>query len=75
VDGRLAAFIRVFEQEARQVAKAAEMMVLAGHDLGPLHGVPVALKDNVAVRGFPTTAGSKILPTGSPARTQPSQGG
>jgi aspartyl-tRNA(Asn)/glutamyl-tRNA(Gln) amidotransferase subunit A len=61
VDDQLAAFIRVFEQEARQVAKAAEMMVLAGHDLGPLHGVPVALKDNVAVRGFPTTAGSKIL--------------
>jgi aspartyl-tRNA(Asn)/glutamyl-tRNA(Gln) amidotransferase subunit A len=61
VDGRLAAFIRVFEDEARQVAKAAEMMVLAGHDLGPLHGVPVALKDNVAVRGFPTTAGSKVL--------------
>jgi aspartyl-tRNA(Asn)/glutamyl-tRNA(Gln) amidotransferase subunit A len=61
VDPKLAAFIRVFEKEARQVAKAAELMVMAGHDLGPLHGIPVALKDNVALRGFPTTAGSRIL--------------
>ncbi len=61
VNDRLAAFIRVLDPEARQVAKAAEMMVMAGHDLGPLHGVPIGLKDNVAVRGFPTTAGSRIL--------------
>ena len=61
VNPKLAAFIRVFEKEARQVAKAAELMAMAGHDLGPLHGVPVALKDNVALRGFPTTAGSRIL--------------
>lgn len=61
VDPRLKAFIRVFEQEARQVAKAAELMLMAGHELGPLHGIPVALKDNVALRGHPTTAGSKIL--------------
>ena len=61
VDPQVKAFIRVFEQEARQVAKAAELMLMAGHDLGPLHGVPVALKDNVALRGHPTTAGSKIL--------------
>ena len=61
VNPRLAAYITVFEQEAMQVARAAELMVLAGHTLGPLHGVPIALKDNVATRGARTTAGSKIL--------------
>jgi aspartyl-tRNA(Asn)/glutamyl-tRNA(Gln) amidotransferase subunit A len=61
VDSRLCAYISVFEDEARKVAKAAETMIMAGHDLGPLHGVPVALKDNLAVKGFRTTAGSKVL--------------
>ena len=61
VNDRLAAFITVFEQQAREVARAAEIMAAAGHHLGPLHGVPLALKDNVAVKGFRTTAGSRIL--------------
>lgn len=61
VDGRLSAYISVFDDEARKVAKAAETMILAGHDLGPLHGIPIALKDNLAVKGFRTTAGSKVL--------------
>ncbi len=60
-DGVLRSYISVFEEQALQVAKAAEIMANAGHDLGPLHGVPIALKDNVAVRGSRTTAGSKVL--------------
>lgn len=68
VNGRLSAFISVFEREARQVAEAAEIMTRAGHDLGPLHGIPVALKDNVAVRGMLTTAGSKVLADWVPDR-------
>ena len=51
VDDRLASYITVFADEARSVARAADAMLRAGYDLGPLHGVPVSLKDNVAVRG------------------------
>ena len=67
VDPALRAYISVFEDQARQVARAAEMLIMAGHDLGPLHGVPIALKDNVATQGQRTTAGSKILADWVPA--------
>jgi aspartyl-tRNA(Asn)/glutamyl-tRNA(Gln) amidotransferase subunit A len=60
-DGVLRSFITVFEEQAMQVARAAELLSGAGHELGPLQGIPIALKDNVAVRGTRTTAGSKVL--------------
>jgi aspartyl-tRNA(Asn)/glutamyl-tRNA(Gln) amidotransferase subunit A len=60
-DPGLNSFITVFEEQAMQVAQATELLSAAGHELGPLQGLPIALKDNVATRGTRTTAGSKIL--------------
>ncbi|MGD9527679.1 amidase [Pseudonocardia sp.] len=61
------AYISVCADSARDVAEATARMAAAGHLLGPLHGVPVALKDNIDVRGQVTTAGSKILADFRPA--------
>ena len=61
VDKQIRAYITVCDAQAREVARAAERMIQAGYCLGPLHGIPVALKDNIYTRGVRTTAGSKIL--------------
>src|SRR5205085_437997 len=61
VNDRLKAYITVYDEQARRVARATEAMIMAGHRLGPLHGVPIALKDNIALQGLRTTAGSKVL--------------
>ena len=58
---RLNAFITVDADRARSEAARAEAEILCGRYRGPLHGVPVALKDNIWTAGLRTTAGSKIL--------------
>jgi aspartyl-tRNA(Asn)/glutamyl-tRNA(Gln) amidotransferase subunit A len=60
-DAEIHAFNHVMADEARQQAAAVDAAVAAGHDPGPLAGVPVALKDNMCTRGIPTTCSSKIL--------------
>jgi aspartyl-tRNA(Asn)/glutamyl-tRNA(Gln) amidotransferase subunit A len=68
VQDSLHAYIAVYDEEARQVARASEAMLSAGHKLGPLHGIPVALKDNIALAGRVTTAGSKVLADWTPSQ-------
>jgi aspartyl-tRNA(Asn)/glutamyl-tRNA(Gln) amidotransferase subunit A len=58
---RLNAFISVDADTARGEAARAEAEILRGRYRGPLHGVPVALKDNIWTARLRTTAGSKIL--------------
>lgn len=58
VDAGLHAFLHVDAERALARARALDRLDAPA---GPLHGVPVALKDNLAVAGMTTTAGSKIL--------------
>jgi aspartyl-tRNA(Asn)/glutamyl-tRNA(Gln) amidotransferase subunit A len=55
------AFIRVDEIGARASAELADAERARGLDRGPLHGVPVSVKDIIDVAGLPTTAASKVL--------------
>lgn len=56
----LNAFIVVLADEARAQAKAADREIAAGRSRGPLHGVPISLKDLLDLRGTSTTAASKV---------------
>ena len=55
----LNAFAVVLADEAQAAAKAAEQAVMRGDTLGPLHGVPVTIKDLFDLEGVPTASGSK----------------
>ena len=61
VDGRIHAFLHVDHQGALAAAAAVDAKRSAGESLGPLAGVPLALKDVFTTAGIPTTAGSRIL--------------
>jgi aspartyl-tRNA(Asn)/glutamyl-tRNA(Gln) amidotransferase subunit A len=60
-DGRVGAFLHVTAEAALAAADESDARQAAGRRLGPLDGVPVALKDLFLTRGVPTTAGSRIL--------------
>jgi aspartyl-tRNA(Asn)/glutamyl-tRNA(Gln) amidotransferase subunit A len=64
IDAReeLHAFITVLADQALADADAADREIAAGRYLGPLHGIPISLKDLIAVGGVPTTSGSAVPP-------------
>jgi aspartyl-tRNA(Asn)/glutamyl-tRNA(Gln) amidotransferase subunit A len=61
LDPTLHAFIRLDAEAAMATAKTAETEIASGRLRGPLHGVPVGIKDIIDVAGLPTTCHSKIL--------------
>ena len=58
-DGKLHAFVDVYADNARALADAADQIHATGFVHGPLHGLPIALKDLLEIDGRQTTAGSK----------------
>ncbi|MGB8361701.1 MAG: Asp-tRNA(Asn)/Glu-tRNA(Gln) amidotransferase subunit GatA [Acidimicrobiia bacterium] len=60
-EAQLHAYLTLDREGAQAAAEAADAALAAGSDRGPLHGIPVALKDNMCTRGVETTAASQIL--------------
>jgi aspartyl-tRNA(Asn)/glutamyl-tRNA(Gln) amidotransferase subunit A len=61
LDPKLNAFIRLDAEAALRAAEQASAEMAGGRSRGPLHGVPVGIKDIINVAGLPTTCHSKIL--------------
>src|SRR6516164_8821969 len=59
-DHKLHAFVEVYTEEARLAAEAADKAIRSGHKIGPLHGIPIALKDLIEIEGKVTTGGSLV---------------
>jgi aspartyl-tRNA(Asn)/glutamyl-tRNA(Gln) amidotransferase subunit A len=57
----LNAFITILDESARREAKHADSLIKQGKRLGPLHGIPISLKDLIYIKGVRSTSGSKIL--------------
>lgn len=60
-DGELRCFITVLADAALAEARTAEAEIRGGRWRGPLHGIPIGIKDNIDVAGVPTTAASAAL--------------
>jgi len=61
LDPKLNSFLLVTEKLARKAAKKAEAEIMAGRRRGPLHGIPIGLKDIYSTKGIRTTAHSRVL--------------
>ncbi len=60
LEPRLQAFVEVYRTEARMAAEGADKAIRSGHSVGPLHGIPIALKDLVELQGRVATGGSAV---------------
>ncbi|MEU3956957.1 amidase [Streptomyces achromogenes] len=60
VEPHLRAYVAVTAEHARRAAREAEDEIAAGRHRGPLHGIPMALKDLIDVAGVPTSASSRV---------------
>jgi aspartyl-tRNA(Asn)/glutamyl-tRNA(Gln) amidotransferase subunit A len=68
LDSTLNAFVTVMTDEAQESARLAETEIAAGQYRGPLHGVPISVKDLFLTKGIRTTAGSAVLTDHVPNR-------
>jgi aspartyl-tRNA(Asn)/glutamyl-tRNA(Gln) amidotransferase subunit A len=57
----LNSFITILHDQAMNEAREQEAALMRGEYLGPLHGIPIGIKDNIAVAGIRATVGSKVL--------------
>ena len=71
LDGTLNAYVTVTADEAMRQAERADRELAAGADRGPLHGIPVAIKDLIETRGVRTTYGSRYYADHVPDRDAP----
>ena len=71
VNPTLNAVTRVLADEALEGAAASDAAISAGAELGPLHGVPFTIKENIDVLGSPTTQGVPALADNMPAADAP----
>jgi aspartyl-tRNA(Asn)/glutamyl-tRNA(Gln) amidotransferase subunit A len=68
-DPKLHAFVEVYAEDARLAAEAADKALRSGHGIGPLHGIPIAVKDLFELEGRTVTGGSMIWSNRKAART------
>ena len=61
VDGQLNSYVTVCRDEALEAARGAERAIAQGNYLGPMHGIPTGIKDQIYTKGIRTTGGSTIL--------------
>jgi len=61
VEDRVRAYVTVTADEALEAARAVDERIARGDEIGPLTGIPAAIKDNMCTRGVLTTCASKIL--------------